>query len=228
MKLTDHFPGTAQGGKRATKKALIAQAHACLCHQGKEKAAVFLATTLFQGMLDGSDAPYIGHLIRTGQGMRDKNRRYLGYLHDLVENIKGWTFKDLEKVGFDRRDLAALDAVTKRPGEKYFDFITRIGTNADAIDIKMSDIADNSNFLRMPAEKLHDPGWIENKQKYYLSYHYLQDIRDRKIEPGSDFGLWLRDQPCWKKNRVLLERYSDASPILKQTGRSRGNRPEPV
>jgi hypothetical protein len=210
------------------KKILMAAARNKLRAQGKEEAAIYLVAILFNGMLDGSDAPYIGHLVRTGQGMRDKGRRYLGYLHDLVENIKGWSLKDLGKVGFDQRDLDALDAVTKRPGEKYFDFITRVGNNADAIDIKLSDIADNSNFLRMPLEKLHDPAWIENKQKYHLSYYYLQSIRDKKIAPGTDFGLWLREQPCWDKNWALLERHSQTSVLLKQPRKAGKNMSGPV
>jgi len=206
----DEFRKKSTHNAVPTKRALMEGARALVHSKGKILAARYLVGHLFRGALDASGQPYAAHLQRTGDGMRNRQYRYLGYMHDLIENVKGWTLKDLAWIGFDANDLAVLDAVTKRKGEKYFDFVMRVGLNAQAIDIKLSDIADNSNFLRVPPEKLYDPKWIENKQKYHLSYRYLAAIRDGQIAPGHDFGLWLKTQPCWEDNQILLRKHKNA------------------
>ena len=58
------------------------------------------------------------------------------------------TLNDLEKYGFSKRVLEALDCLTKREEENYEDYIDRILADPLACQVKLSDLKDNMNVLR--------------------------------------------------------------------------------
>jgi (p)ppGpp synthase/HD superfamily hydrolase len=64
-------------------------------------------------------------------------------LHDVVED--GYTtFKKLQKLyDLDDEQMAALDAITRREGEKYFDYIERVKQNEMAKTVKLADLQHN-------------------------------------------------------------------------------------
>ena len=61
------------------------------------------------------------------------NHPLLGLMHDSVED------------GYWPKWLAwpALDAITRRDGEAYADYIERVALNAAATDVKIADLRDN-------------------------------------------------------------------------------------
>jgi (p)ppGpp synthase/HD superfamily hydrolase len=101
--------------------------------------------------------PYIAHPVRvalrvtknTQSGSPWQMTCQIGaFLHDVVEDTDV-TLDDLRELGFSEGVLAVIDRVTKRPGEKYKDFILRIKgdglseTSLYAIAVKLADIDDN-------------------------------------------------------------------------------------
>lgn len=66
-------------------------------------------------------------------------------LHDVVED--GYTtFEKLQKLyDLDDEQMAALDAVTRRDGERYFDYIARCKQNEMAKTVKLADLQHNIN-----------------------------------------------------------------------------------
>ena len=50
--------------------------------------------------------------------------KIVGVLHDVIEDTR-YTFDDLRQMGYREEILRALDAVTKREGEAYEDFVCR-------------------------------------------------------------------------------------------------------
>lgn len=100
---------------------------------------------------DGS--PYIAHPIRValrvssmigqyGEGM-NLEAQIVAILHDVVEDTDV-SPDDLRELGFNESVLHSLDAVTKRPGETYADFILRCkGAGSVAVAVKLADIDDN-------------------------------------------------------------------------------------
>lgn len=70
---------------------------------------------------------------------------YVAYLHDVVEDGYA-TFEELrERFDLDNEQMAALDAITRRQGEKYFDYIQRVKQNEMAKIVKLADLQDNIN-----------------------------------------------------------------------------------
>jgi GTP diphosphokinase / guanosine-3',5'-bis(diphosphate) 3'-diphosphatase len=97
--------------------------------------------------------PYVAHPMRVairvassiGQFDEAMNieARIVAFLHDVVEDTDV-SFDDLRDLGFSESIIHSVDAVTKRPGEKYADFIARCKTGGPiAIAVKLADIEDN-------------------------------------------------------------------------------------
>ena len=83
--------------------------------------------------------------------MRDNRCHLIAFLHDIVEDGYA-TFEELQqRFDLDNEQMAALDAVTRRQGERYFDYIQRVKQNEMAKSIKLADLQDN---IRRCAEDL--------------------------------------------------------------------------
>ncbi len=173
---------------------------------GPLDAARYLAQYLFRGVKEINGTPYFGHLTRVAAGIADEKIKPAGYLHDLVEDILGWDFKDLEDIGFDKFIIDAVRAVTKDDSAPYFDEMVRVSLTPQAIPLKKSDLEDNSNLLRLP--RVPQPHDIERSRKYYLSWHYLNDVESGQTSPGTPFATWMRSQPEEKQDWGLLHKYT--------------------
>jgi (p)ppGpp synthase/HD superfamily hydrolase len=68
--------------------------------------------------------------------------RIVAVLHDVVEDTN-LTLETLEDNGFGPPILDALDALSRRPGEAYEDYIQRLAPNLIAREVKLSDLRDN-------------------------------------------------------------------------------------
>ncbi len=71
----------------------------------------------------------------------DEDERVVGILHDVPEKT-GWTLDNLRSEGFSDHVLEAIDAVTRRHGESYFDFVERTRTNDLGRRVKIADLND--------------------------------------------------------------------------------------
>lgn len=66
-------------------------------------------------------------------------------LHDVIEDGYS-TFENLQKLyNLDDEQMAALDAITRKDGERYFTYIKRCKKNEMAKVVKLADLTDNIN-----------------------------------------------------------------------------------
>jgi len=72
-------------------------------------------------------------------------------LHDAIEDT-ALTFEDLKEDGYPDKILAWINALTKIPGEKYEDYITRVAQFEIATKVKIADLYDNMNIKRLGRE----------------------------------------------------------------------------
>jgi len=128
------------------------------------------------------------HAMEVAMGAESKNKRIIGLLHDVVE-ARDWTLDDLREAGFSERIIRGVDGVTKRPGEKYFDFIERCSLSGeDAIVVKINDLKHNSDPTRYRHIKDTEKQ-ITKAKVYNIALHYLVDIfKTRASEGLSDFN----------------------------------------
>ena len=71
-----------------------------------------------------------------------------GFLHDTMEDC-GVTAQTLRESGFPDEIIAAVESCTKNKNEDYFDYVRRACDNKIGRVVKMHDLEDNMNILRM-------------------------------------------------------------------------------
>lgn len=119
--------------------------------QGLMESAILLATAAHAGVTDKTGRePYIFHPLRVMLAVpRDPIIRAVAVLHDCVEDTTV-TLKDLAE-DYPEAVVEAVDALTKREGEVYRDYIARVAANDIARLVKLTDLADNLDPYRLEA-----------------------------------------------------------------------------
>jgi (p)ppGpp synthase/HD superfamily hydrolase len=116
--------------------------------QCRLSTAIRLASAAHHNQTDKLGAPYILHPIRVMMKVQpDIDTMIAAVLHDTVEdtNVALATIRTL----FGDNVADTVDALTKRDGEHYSDFVCRCARNTIARRVKLADIADNTDPARM-------------------------------------------------------------------------------
>ena len=124
-------------------------------------AARALATKVHEGQTDKAGLPYITHPERVASRLTTPEAQVVGWLHDTVEDTP-ITLQDIE-AAFGPETAAAVDAISRRDGESWSDYLDRVTANPMARQVKISDLIDNSNLSRIPHITLKD---VERQKKY--------------------------------------------------------------
>ena len=112
--------------------------------------ALLLVSDLFENKRDKEGFPYINHLIRVSVKLDTKKLKIAGLLHDTLEDTDV-TKNDLLDLGFSKRIVDIIDAVTNKENEIYDEKIKKIVDSKDleVIKLKYSDMSDNYNKDRL-------------------------------------------------------------------------------
>lgn len=110
------------------------------------KKAIELSKKYHKNQVDKNGEDYLNHLFRvmnSFQVEREKER-IVAVMHDIIEDTS-CTYETLEGEGFSTEVIDAIDCLTRKKDEKYFDYITRIlySNNYLAISVKLKDLEDN-------------------------------------------------------------------------------------
>lgn len=110
-----------------------------------------IALDAHRGTTDRYGQPYIVHPLRLmlSLPLNDTDGQIVALLHDVVEDT-AVSLNDLRKRGYPNHILEAVDALTRRDGESYDEFIQRIKPNPLARRVKLADLRDNMNIVRLP------------------------------------------------------------------------------
>ena len=133
--------------------------------------AIHLSAKGHLKQLDKGDNAYILHPLRLMHQFTDIELMIIAVLHDLIEDTD-ISLDDLIKYGFTTRVILALDALTHRKGETYYDYVLRIAANADATAVKKADLKDNSDITRLKNPRLTTVDMLR-LEKYANTYQFL-------------------------------------------------------
>jgi (p)ppGpp synthase/HD superfamily hydrolase len=116
--------------------------------------AISLAAEAHAGQVDKAGQPYILHPLRVMLRMSTEQEQIAAVLHDVVEDTNV-TLAQLATEGFSQTVLAAIEALTKLPGESRIEAAARATSNAVARTVKLADNAENMDLSRIanPTEK---------------------------------------------------------------------------
>lgn len=137
--------------------------------------AMVIAAVAHRDQKDLAQESYIMHPIRVAQAVwgRGEAHRVVAILHDLVEDTS-WTPQMLFQKGFSHEVVSAIEAITKRPGEAYQEYLDRVAGNSIACIVKLADLEDNigrSWMLPVTEES------IKRLAKYELAAAYLGAVQ---------------------------------------------------
>jgi len=111
--------------------------------------ALFLALKVHRGQTDKGGAPYILHPLRVMLSLDEPEEMIAAALHDTLED-GGLSLEELRHRGFPDEVVRALDALTRRPGESYSEYLGRVRENPTAVRVKVADLRDNLDESRIP------------------------------------------------------------------------------
>jgi (p)ppGpp synthase/HD superfamily hydrolase len=131
--------------------------------------AIRIAAGAHQGHQDKSGLPYILHPLRIMVCMESVENMIIATLHDVIEDSE-WTLDDLRKEGFSEPVVGAVDSLSRREDETFENYIKRLKGNPAAIPVKLEDLKDNMNMLRLKTLKGRD--W-KRLQRYHWAFNYL-------------------------------------------------------
>lgn len=138
----------------------------------------------FKDKVDKGGQPYEYHCLRVAEAVEKSFSEQPGVfqikciivaiLHDIIEDTS-ITKEDLIKKEFDTDIIEAIEAISRRNNESYFDFVKRCKENEIARIVKRYDLEDNMDIRRLT--KFED---YEQKRlkKYWYSWKFIKDEID--------------------------------------------------
>lgn len=116
--------------------------------------AIEIAAAAHVGQIDKAGQPYILHPLRVMLRVSSEYERMAAVLHDVVEDTH-ITIDQLIQEGFPAPVIAAVQALTKLPGESRLQAAGRAALDPIAKVVKLADNAENMDLSRIsqPTEK---------------------------------------------------------------------------
>lgn len=135
-----------------------------------EKSLEF-ALRAYTGQKDKAGETYILHPLRIMAKMEGAKEKAVALLHDVIEDSE-ITARQLLESGIPEDVVDAVEALTKRDGESYEAFLLRVKANLLATKVKIADIEDNINVLRLKSLEGKD---LERVAKYHKAWRFLRE-----------------------------------------------------
>lgn len=134
--------------------------------------ALELATKLHDGQTDRIGAPYVEHVQRVGDAMRDagypQHVVIAAYLHDAVEDTHA-TLSELAALGVPADSVQLVELLTRKPGQDYADYLNGVKIDSCCMAIKIADITDNLSPARTSMLPASDRARLAAKYQAALS-----------------------------------------------------------
>jgi (p)ppGpp synthase/HD superfamily hydrolase len=127
--------------------------------------AIAIAAEAHAGQADKAGAPYILHPIRVMLRMDTTEERIVAVLHDVLEDCPAWSAERLRNEGFGPPVIPALEALTRRAGEPYMDFVRRAAAHPIARRVKLADLEDNLDSTRLSEVTAQDQSRMERYRR---------------------------------------------------------------
>jgi len=136
--------------------------------------AINIASEAHVGQIDKGGEPYILHPLRVMYKMDTHEEMATAVLHDVIEDTDVTT-AILRHFEIPEDVIIAVDLLTKKEGQDYYDYMQLIKHNRVAIKVKIADLEDNMDITRL--DNLGEP-LSTHKQltKYLRNYHSLKGI----------------------------------------------------
>lgn len=130
-----------------------------------------IALRAYAGKIDKAGKTYILHPLRIMAKMETEEEMAVALLHDVIEDSE-LTAEDLLAEGISPEVVNSVQTLTKQKGESYEKFVVRVLDDRIACRVKMADIEDNINLLRLKSVTQKD---LERVAKYHKAWHLINN-----------------------------------------------------
>jgi (p)ppGpp synthase/HD superfamily hydrolase len=130
-----------------------------------------IALRAYAGKTDKAGREYILHPLRVMAKMETDFERATALLHDVIEDSE-ITAEQLLAEGVPAQVVEAVQYLTRKQNEDYMDFVARAKKNKIAAKVKIADIEDNIDVLRLTSLDEHDLARI---RKYHAAWRFLKE-----------------------------------------------------
>jgi len=129
-----------------------------------------IALRAYAGKTDKAGREYILHPLRVMAKMKTDLEMSAALLHDVIED-SDITAKQLLEEGIPAEVVEAVQYLTRNENEDYQEFVSRAKKNSLAAKVKIADIEDNIDVLRLTSLDEYDLARI---QKYHSAWRFLK------------------------------------------------------
>lgn len=131
-----------------------------------------LAIQLHAEQTDKAGKPYAHHLKAVTDALIGNSDEVIitGWLHDSVEDT-GITLDEISSL-FGESVAKAVDAITKRKGESYSEYLNRVKANSIARLVKIADLSHNMDLSRLLKITEKD---LARREKYINAKEFLEN-----------------------------------------------------
>jgi hypothetical protein len=154
------------------RKQLREQSEAMTDNELLDKAALICVTN-HAGQTDKAGQAYFQHPMRVAMRCATTEQKIVALLHDTIEDTSV-TPEYLLEQGFPKDIVDGILSVTKREGESYDDFVKRAAQNPIGRVVKLHDLEDNLDVLRLQSL---DGNGAERINKYLKAYNYIMSLQ---------------------------------------------------
>jgi (p)ppGpp synthase/HD superfamily hydrolase len=126
--------------------------------------AISIAVKAHENQKDKAGMPYILHPLYIMLKMETESEKIAAVLHDVIEDT-GYSLDNLKKEGFSDEIITALDCLTRRNEEDYFQYIERAASDSIAKKVKIADLEHNMDLKRLDDITDEDISRIVKKYK---------------------------------------------------------------
>ena len=137
------------------------------------KKALRLCFDAHKEQVDKTGMPYVFHPFHLAEQMTDEVSTVCALLHDVVEDTD-YTLEDLSKMGYPSEVIDVLRLLTHDPEVPYFDYVKAISVNPIAKQVKLADLAHNSDLSRMDGSDI-DEWSMARTEKYKKAIEMLSE-----------------------------------------------------
>lgn len=128
------------------------------------KKALRLCFDAHKEQTDKTGMPYVFHPFHLAEQMKDEISTVCALLHDVVEDTD-YTLEDLSKMGYPSEVIDVLKLLTHDPEVPYFDYVKAISVNHIAKQVKLADLAHNSDLSRLEEGEIDE--WATARTEKY-------------------------------------------------------------
>lgn len=183
--------------------------------------AIEIARSVHEGQVDKAGKPYFEHVQAVceiaSKMILSRNEEYddflvqakiVSYLHDVVEDTS-LTIDDLRKHHIPTDCILAIETLTKKSGQDYWDYLAKVKLDKLATVVKIADLTHNSDLSRF--EKV-TPEDLKRRDKYLKAIDYLSNYKCKKC--GMSSTIMDMGEKSTRSNEILCKTFLEQYEIV--------------